>query len=757
MAEKAICLINDDGCDGDKNNTIICLLDRKKKIKKSQFPKARTEAQAILYRADIDNDSKVDLSKTFICGRHFNHLFAQFDPRKSKKCYTCASMAGISPPSTKRLRQISRKYALRIHADFRLKHSYGEFICDPCRKGYDDFKQAYLSKRISDFIERRKNQQRTTTDAQTTAEDNDDMKETSDEDYSDADVHADTDEDFLPRDDNESTELLRKALNHLLDLCGNKNRTWVTQNYRELTGQIRLNYLSRARSIIQSVISVMAPNDVNQLKHDLFDHQDDQNVVKLDGHFLSVMEGVSEAYKNAGSWTTRREILSIVAPQIGFKLIQSFLPGLTPHRFTAARKHAAQFAHGTSIDQSPVLIQRFDYDQVEHFIEFITSEHVCTDLPFGERCLRQSNGNELFIPNTIRNMIPTRIIRQYYIFCEENSPGFRPLGQSSLYSLLDVCKASTRKSLQGINYFAADAGEAFDSIEKLIDELHLDITKHRRLIENLKRGRQYLKSDYKVHISKSSTVGDHCATFALSDKSDKDFRQTCDHQHNDICDECHNIGTTFEGIRHAIDSSTNDEQVSARLLAKFKSHQEAIDAWKCHLLRAINQDLCRQEILETLTNNSVYIYMDWAMKWLPEKYREGQSDFFGKRGLSWHISVVVRKNEQSIQSPGEPIGEDALTEDENPYSYLIIVHVFDQCVQDSETVVAILRDVLGRTKRVDNNIKNAYIRSDNAGCYHSAHTISRCLESHMKAKSIFAASTFVTLKEVKVLVTDMLL
>ncbi|CAF0886741.1 unnamed protein product [Didymodactylos carnosus] len=25
--------------------------------------------------------------------------------------------------------------------------------------------------------------------------------------------------------------------------------------------------------------------------------------------------------------------------------------------------------------------------------------------------------------------------------------------------------------------------------------------------------------------------------------------------------------------------------------------------------------------------------MDWAMKWLPEKYREGQSDFFGKRGL----------------------------------------------------------------------------------------------------------------------------
>ena len=99
-------------------------------------------------------------------------------------------------------------------------------------------------------------------------------------------------------------------------------------------------------------------------------------------------------------------------------------------------------------------------------------------------------------------MIRTRIIQQYYIFCEENSLDFRPLGRSSLYSLLDVCKASTRKSSLGINYFAADAGEAFDSIEKLINELCFDISKHHCLLENLKRGRQYLKSDYKVLVSK---------------------------------------------------------------------------------------------------------------------------------------------------------------------------------------------------------------------------------------------------------------
>ena len=147
-------------------------------------------------------------------------------------------------------------------------------------------------------------------------------------------------------------------------------------------------------------------------------------------------------------------------------MIQSFLPGLTHCRFIAARRHAAEFGVGVTINQSPVVIERFDYDQVDHFIGFITSEHVCTDLPFGERCLKQTNDNELFVPNTKRNMIPTCII--------------------TLYSLLNACKVSTRKSIEAINYFATDASEAFDSIEKLIDTLHLDITKCRHLLENLK-------------------------------------------------------------------------------------------------------------------------------------------------------------------------------------------------------------------------------------------------------------------------------
>ena len=136
---------------------------------------------------------------------------------------------------------------------------------------------------------------------------------------------------------------------------------------------------------------------------------------------------------------------------------QAVLQGLTLGHFTVARKHATEFGHRIAIKQSTAVIHLFDHDQVEHVIEFITSEYVCTDLPVEERSLKLSSGMELFLPNTIRNTILTRIIQQYHLFCKDNSFGFCLLRRSSLYSSLDVCKAFTRKSLRAINYFALDA------------------------------------------------------------------------------------------------------------------------------------------------------------------------------------------------------------------------------------------------------------------------------------------------------------
>lgn len=41
-----------------------------------------------------------------------------------------------------------------------------------------------------------------------------------------------------------------------------------------------------------------------------------------------------------------------------------------------------------------------------------------------------------------------------------------------------------------------------------------------------------------------------------------------------------------------------------------------------------------------------YEIFGFSIRWIPAKYREAQTDFFGKRGITWHITVVTRKKRQ---------------------------------------------------------------------------------------------------------------
>lgn len=93
------------------------------------------------------------------------------------------------------------------------------------------------------------------------------------------------------------------------------------------------------------------------------------------------------------------------------------------------------------------------------------------------------------------------------------------------------------------------------------------------------------------------------------------------------------------------------------------------------------------------------------MKFLPRKFRESQSDWFGKRGIPWHISVAIRSNDGEMEMK-------------------TFVHVFDSATtQDSSAVLGILDDVFIQLKIVTPELQTIHIRSDNAGCYHCAQTL----------------------------------
>ena len=99
------------------------------------------------------------------------------------------------------------------------------------------------------------------------------------------------------------------------------------------------------------------------------------------------------------------------------------------------------------------------------------------------------------------------------------------------------------------------------------------------------------------------------------------------------------------------------------------------------------------------------VMLDWAMKFIPREYRESQADWFGKRDLSWHISVAMKK------TPAESL------------QTLALVHMFQKSNQDSLYVLPIIDDVIEKLKIAIPGLKSISLRQDNAGCYHSATTI----------------------------------
>lgn len=211
----------------------------------------------------------------------------------------------------------------------------------------------------------------------------------------------------------------------------------------------------------------------------------------------------------------------------------------------------------------------------------------------------------------------------------------------------------------------------------------------------------------KLHIADSSPVADHCSSYALSDPKETCLAVKCGHSHDEHCQSCDELKFAIKELESAIlvAQLTTDDRDDLTYL--YKEGVKAINAWKAHQLRSLQQDKARRDILEKLDSTSVLLTEDWAMKFLPQRYRETQTDWFAKRGISWHITVVTRKVDAKFQ-------------------HQILVHIIEQSNQGSDAVAQLMKHTLTQLKKECPELKTAYLRQDNAGCYHSAEMLVSC-------------------------------
>ena len=104
-------------------------------------------------------------------------------------------------------------------------------------------------------------------------------------------------------------------------------------------------------------------------------------------------------------------------------------------------------------------------------------------------------------------IIPERIVIQYMAYCQES--GFTPLSRATLLRILSTCSASVRTSLQGLDYVISAGAEAFDDLCDVVETLG-DVGQGmgwaKQQENNLRASKRYLKSDFKVGVTRSRQI-----------------------------------------------------------------------------------------------------------------------------------------------------------------------------------------------------------------------------------------------------------
>ena len=288
-------------------------------------------------------------------------------------------------------------------------------------------------------------------------------------------------------------------------------------------------YIRKATEAISTTLSVICPGQENEIWSALRQAPillENQNPVesskrKYFDQKSGIIDALVKAHNEAESWHTKRQILSLFANDFSRAELQQMIPGLSKWRIDQARQHVIHTGQGQPVPDQPIFRTRIDAANVDHFLDFIARPDLLQDVAFGTKNLKLDSGENIIIPAVIRTLIPSRVIKQYAAYCKQQS--FKAASDRSLFRILDVCSASKQKSLQGLDNVTSAGAQAFQNLVGVVQALEEDGVREGWVedkIKALKEAKRYLKTDYKLHVSRDEECTDHCIVHALSDPGD---------------------------------------------------------------------------------------------------------------------------------------------------------------------------------------------------------------------------------------------
>ena len=330
---------------------------------------------------------------------------------------------------------------------------------------------------------------------------------------------------------------------------------------------------------------------------------------------------------------------------------------------------------------------RMSREKFEHFLQFLFSSDILQDVAYGVTNLKFDDGTTQTVPHTVLKTKFSHAIKFYTDVCDATK--FIPLSDSSMWRILKALKPSQRKSLAGLDDITAAGMNGFSFLEKFVHKIKAG----RTLVDKLERGKRYLKTKFQSHCSPDSPIKSHNPVFALS----LNHEAQCPEMSNEVCVDCHNLISCLDEIQTLVSTVANeadlyDVSISINNIIIYMKHQ----------MRDYQQRQAKSYCFNRLDSKTALWIKDFAQKVLPQNYREGQKEYFGKKGMSLHIDVFFRMDGDDLQK----------------HTYFTAIF---RCKQGLVDVLNIGENVLGQYSTDCPDVKSLFLKSDNAGSYHGNH------------------------------------
>ena len=393
-----------------------------------------------------------------------------------------------------------------------------------------------------------------------------------------------------------------------------------------------------------------------------------------------------------------------------------FYPPVTERIYKDAKDVIREEGHGARKQKVIHHRERIPEIVLNKIIDFYCNPAIINQVAYGVFHWVNAQDEEKIMPRLIRKIGNTRLVNMVQAYLK--SENYYVPHESTLRRILSYCPASQQVAMAGVNPYHAAGMDAFQRLNDVVDVLvknkGLDGPEATQIKDSITNLHSYYRNALKYQIKPDANCKYHCLVYGLSDDYDPDgnneFYQECQVEHTEECHHCESLLNLISTLNGAIEQCSEngfmDKVAHRKCVMGVEDSYTKIWAYHGHLLRSICQSSQWSEAAEATTDGSTAsCVMDFAMTFDPQKYREPSSDYYGKRGISWHVVVYM------IKVRNEKTGEIEK-------KIQVHVQVLDSGKQDAEAVSAMIRKSIEIFKKGNPGVKKLVLKSDNASAYH---------------------------------------